>query len=123
MHTCMKKLILLIAGFIALIIGSLGVFLPILPTTPFILLSAGCFSVSSPRFSAYLKNSKYFGSYIENYQEKTGVPRKIKVRSILLLWAGLILSMILVGTPQVIVLLSVVGIGVSIHLITLKTRD
>jgi len=117
-----KKIFLLIIGFLALGLGTVGILLPILPTTPFILLAAGCFSASSSRLSNLLKRSKYFGSYIENYHNKIGIPRRIKQRSIIYLWASLIISMVVTRTLPMVILLIVVGLVVTIHLITLKTK-
>lgn len=117
-----KNFILMTIGFISLTFGAVGIFLPILPTTPFVLLSAGCFSISSPRLSNLLMKSKYFGSYIENYRYKTGVPLKTKIRAIIFLWVGLTLSMIIIKTPLIIGILFVIGTCVTIHLSTLKTK-
>jgi uncharacterized membrane protein YbaN (DUF454 family) len=119
----LKRIIMLFIGLIAISVGAIGIFLPILPTTPFVLLSAGCFSASSPKLSSMIMRSKYFGSYIENYNHKTGVPRKIKYRGILFLWIGLIISMFLVKATAVIFILCVVGIGVTTHIATLKNKE
>lgn len=118
----LKKIVLTMIGLISLLLGAVGIFLPILPTTPFVLLSAGCFSASSPKLSAMLIKSKYFGCYIENYRYKTGVPLASKIRAILFLWISLIVSMIIIKTPFMIGILIVVGTCVTIHLGTLKTK-
>jgi len=70
-----------------------------------------------------LGKNKYFGSYIDNYKHKTGVPRKVKYYAILYLWIGLILSMFITKVPIMIIILSVVGVTVSVHLASLKTKD
>jgi uncharacterized membrane protein YbaN (DUF454 family) len=119
----LKKIIFLMIGCIALLLGTIGIFLPILPTTPFVLLAGACFSVSSPRLSALLSRNKYFGSYLDNYHNNTGVPRKVKYRAITFLWTGLIISMLLVGKWPMVIIFSLIGIGVTIHLISLKNRD
>lgn len=119
----LKNISLMTIGLISLLIGGVGIFLPVLPTTPFILLSAGCFSISSPRLSAMLIKNKYFGGYIENYRYNTGVPRKTKIRAILFLWIGLLISMMLIKKTLMIGILSFIGICVTIHLSTLKTRE
>ena len=118
-----KKLFLIIIGFTALLFGVLGIFLPILPTTPFILLSAGCFSASSPKFSSMLQRNKYFGSYIENYNNKTGVPRKVKICSIVYLWISLGISMLLINTIIMFIILTLVGAGVTVHIASLENRE
>lgn len=118
-----KKIILIVLGMVFVTLGGVGIFLPVLPTTPFLLLSAACFSTSSPRLSEMLINNKYFGSYIENYRYKTGVPRKTKIRAIIFLWIGLLISMILVKKLLVTGILLVIGTIVTIHLSTLKNKE
>jgi uncharacterized membrane protein YbaN (DUF454 family) len=119
----LKNIILITIGLLSLVLGMIGIFLPLLPTTPFVLLSAGCFSIGSPRLSEKLTRSKIFGSYLENYRYKTGVPRKAKVRAIVFLWVGLTVSMIIIKTPIIIGLLFVIGILVTIHLACLRVRE
>jgi uncharacterized membrane protein YbaN (DUF454 family) len=119
----LKKIFLLLVGIIALTLGAVGIILPVLPTTPFILLAAGCFSASNKRLAMLLRKHPYFGSYIENYENKVGIPRKIKIRSILFLWIGLILSMIITKVFFLQIILIMVGIGVTIHLSSLKNRE
>lgn len=117
-----KKIVLFIAGCIFVTFGAIGIFLPVLPTTPFMLLAAGCFSISNKRFEEKLKKNKYFGSYITNYQDKSGIPHKIKIRAITFLWISLILSGVLIQKPFIIGILFLVGTGVTIHLVTIKTK-
>jgi uncharacterized membrane protein YbaN (DUF454 family) len=118
-----KNIVLIIVGSLSLLLGAVGIFLPLIPTTPFVLLSAGCFSVSNPRMAELLKRNKYFGSYIDNYQDKTGVPRKVKIKSILILWIGLIISMILISKLIMIIILMLIGVMVSLHILSLKNRE
>lgn len=75
----MLRLLWLIGGILSLTLGTIGIFLPLLPTTPFILLAATCFAKSSQRFHKYLINNKYFGPIIEDWQEKRRIPYKAKV--------------------------------------------
>jgi len=64
----------------------LGLFLPVLPTTPFLLLAAVCYARSSERFYHWLMTNRWFGEYIRNYREGRGIPLKQKVLTISLLW-------------------------------------
>jgi uncharacterized membrane protein YbaN (DUF454 family) len=77
-------------------LGTLGVFLPVLPTTPFVILAGVCFSASSPKMYEVIRKSKFFGPYIENYRNKTGVPLSVKITSIISMWLLLALSVFLV---------------------------
>ncbi len=122
MGVSMKNTILLIIGLISVILGAIGVFVPVLPTTPFVLLAGGCLSISSPRLSAWLKKSKFFGSYIENYENNTGIPKEIKIKAIITLWAGIILSMFLIQNIILNSILLLIAVCVSIYLGRMKTK-
>jgi len=88
----MKKILLVITGCISLGLGSLGIIIPGLPTTPFLLLSAWCFANSSEKFHRWLMDHKIFGQYIKDFKETGGVQLKIKVIAILFMWLGLAVS-------------------------------
>lgn len=118
-----KKTFLIVAGVVSIAIGGIGIFLPLLPTTPFVLLAAGCFAGSSPAMHRWLCRSRFFGEYIENYRINAGVSKSIKIRAIVFLWAGLALSAAAVHKPLVRVILAVVGICVSTHLLMMKAKD
>ena len=117
-----KKALLVTAGVFSLVLGGIGVFLPLLPTTPFVLLAAGCFAGSSPDMHRWLCRSRFFGEYIENYRTNAGVSKSVKIRAILFLWAGLGLSAAAVHKPLVRIILAVVGVCVSTHLVMMKTK-
>lgn len=116
-----KKCLLIIIGTISLVLGITGLLLPVLPTTPFLLLSSFCYLRSSQRLYRWLMSRKVFGSYIYNYLTHKAVPRNTKVFSIIFLWITLIISMILIRHWYVRAFLVLVGIGVSIHMAMLKT--
>lgn len=118
----MKKTLLFIGGWLALVAGVIGLLLPIMPTTPFVILAAACFSYSSPRFYKLLRKTPYFGPFIENYKTKQGVPLKNKILTLFLVWAGISISAFLIAKAWAIALLSTIGIGVTVHILSLKTR-
>lgn len=118
----MRRVLLLSGGWAALVIGGIGIFIPVLPTTPFVLVAAGCFSCASPRLYGILLRSRLFGPYVENYRTKQGVPMAAKVRSIVLLWLLLIASMVGMQKLWLTGLLLVVGAAVTAHLLLLKTK-
>ncbi|EIM37390.1 hypothetical protein PGS1_09345 [Enterobacter cloacae subsp. cloacae GS1] len=70
----MQRTILIIIGWLAVVLGTLGVVLPLLPTTPFILLAAWCFARSSPRFHHWLLYRSWFGGYLRHWQKHRAMP-------------------------------------------------
>lgn len=88
----MKRAFYLIIGTIALALGALGLFLPVLPTTPFVILAAACYLRSSKRMHAWILESKLFGEMIRNYQAGKGLRRDTKIRALVLMWATISVS-------------------------------
>jgi hypothetical protein len=119
----MKKIGYSIVGSLALGLGFLGIFIPVLPTTPFLLLAAACFVRSSPRLYDWLINHPVFGPYIYNYVTHKAITRQTRTSTIAILWITLGLSILAIGHWHVRVLLFAVGIGVTIHLQMLKTME
>ena len=116
------RYLLIIAGTIFLGFGFIGIFLPILPTTPFLLLSAACYARSSKRFYDFLMNNRFFGNYIKNYHEGRGIPLKIKIFTISLLWITILLSIYYyINNYLIEIILMIVAFGVTIHIFTIKT--
>lgn len=74
----MSRYFLLTLGLIFVALGAVGVVLPVLPTTPFLLLAAACFARSSPRFYGWLLNSHLFGQLIRNWRDSRSIPRRAK---------------------------------------------
>ena len=116
-----KTVILITFGYIFLGLGAVGLFLPLLPTTPFVLLSAACFS-ASPKLKAKIMKIPFFKEYIENYQNKTGLRRKTVWISMIGLWGMLILSAVLMKKVWVCVLLFCVGAAVTWHILWIAKR-
>ena len=115
--------LLVAGGVISAILGIVGIFIPILPTTPFLLLAAACFVRSSDKLYNRLLNNRLFGSYIRNYIEGRGLPLKIKVVTIILLWVTIGISIVLVAEHFVLrILLVIVASGVTFHITRIKTR-
>jgi uncharacterized membrane protein YbaN (DUF454 family) len=118
-----KKLLLTAAGFSSLGLGIVGIVLPILPTTPFLLLAALCFSAGNSQFGEILQKNRYLGSYITHYRNKTGVPLKVKLCSIFFLWGVLLISMAVFRKDYLYILLPVVGVCVTVHIVLIKTKN
>ena len=118
----LKKGLLIFAGTVFTAIGITGIFVPVLPTTPFLLLAAACYLRSSRRLYNWLLNNRFFGAYVRNYLDGRGMPRKIKIAIILLLWITIACSSIFAVQALVIrVILFIIAIGVTVHIILIKT--
>ncbi|WP_413283708.1 YbaN family protein [Vibrio sp. MA40-2] len=88
-------MLLLIVGWLATGLGFLGVFLPILPTVPFILLAMVCFSKSSPRFKKWLQNNRYLGPTVTRIKLKQGLTRKEKYKILIYSWLSIVSTIVL----------------------------
>jgi len=115
------RIILIIIGTIALGLGMVGIFVPLLPTTPFLLLAAACYARSSPRFYHWLIHHHWLGEYIRNYRENRAIRFRAKVITIAIMWLGMGLTIILFDPLWLKALLSVIGIAVTVHLLSLRT--
>lgn len=118
----LKRAVLVIFGTLSLSLGIIGVFIPILPTTPFLLLSAACYIRSSPKLYNWLITNRYFGKFIVNYREHKGIPLSVKVVVLILLWATILISA-LYATENIWLrsFLIIIAISVSLHVLFLKT--
>jgi uncharacterized membrane protein YbaN (DUF454 family) len=114
---------LVVCGILLLTLGAVGIVIPVLPTTPFVLLAAACFSASSSKAYKMLLHSRFFGPYIEHYRNGGGITKAAKARGIIVLWVLLGISAVFVVKLWVYVLLGAVGAGVTLHLLLIKTRE
>lgn len=118
----MKK-ILAILGLLSLALGVLGIFLPVLPTTPFLLLSSALFMRSSDRLYNWLMNEPHLGSYIKDFMEYKRIPLKAKILAISTLWISLILCAIFVSDKLLLRIMFIsIAIGVTIHILSYRTK-
>lgn len=115
-------MLLISSGMVSVILGVLGMFIPVLPTTPFLLLAAYCFSHSSERFYNWLINNRCCGEYIRNYREGKGIPVRQKIITIILLW--LMIGFTIwqyVNSLWLILVLFLIAVLVSIHILKIRT--
>ena len=117
----LKRYLLIAGGFISLILGTIGILLPVLPTTPFLLLSAYCFIRSSDKLYHWLIHHRVFGAYIYHYLEHRAVKKRAKIVAIIMLWPALLISMHIVNRTWATILLIIIGTAVTIHILKLKT--
>ena len=111
---------LLISGLLATALGVLGIFLPVLPTVPFLLLALACFARSSEQFYNWLLDHAHFGPIIRPYINGQGMTRASKFKAIALVWASISLSAFyLIETVWVRWLLLLIACGVTLYLLKL----
>ena len=104
----MPRIILIIIGWLSVALGTLGVFLPLLPTTPFILLAAWCFARSSPRFHHWLLYRSWFGGYLRHWQQYRAMPPGAKPRAVMMILLTFAISLWLVNLTWVRILLLII---------------
>ena len=112
------KTLYIALGTLSLALGILGIFLPLLPTTPFLLLTAALYFKSSPR----LYNHKHLGPYIRNFRENKAIPLRAKIISISLMWITMLYCVFfIVPYIWVKVMLLIIAAGVTYHILSFKT--
>lgn len=116
------KYLLIIFGSISLTMGIIGIFLPILPTTPFLLLAASLYIRSSQKLYTWLINQKYLGPYIRNFHEYHAIPIRAKIVSVSMVWITLIYCSIMIS-EQVWIRISFIFLAIAItwHILSYRT--
>lgn len=113
--------LLIAAGVLLVTVGAIGIFVPLLPTTVFLLLAAICFGKSSPGAYHWLMTNRVFGRMLRDYHEGRRATLFTKITSFAMLWLGLAVTVWLVGNLWIDTGLLVIGLAVSIHLLRLRT--
>ncbi|SEN49758.1 hypothetical protein SAMN04488134_101222 [Amphibacillus marinus] len=116
-----KKIVFISIGSLSLLLAMLGIFLPLLPTTPFLLLSAYLYLRSSQRLYNWLINHPVFGSYIYHYIKYKAIPVKTKITAIIVLWLSMGFSIYIVSNVYLRIMLTLIGGIVTLYLLTLRT--
>ena len=116
------KYLLAFCGLISLLLGIIGIFIPLLPTTPFLLLSAALFMKSSRRLYNWLINNKYLGKYLTNYIYHKTISKRAKISSISLLWIAILVSAVFfIENLLIKILLLLIAIAVTWHILSFKS--
>jgi uncharacterized membrane protein YbaN (DUF454 family) len=116
--------LLLLAGVIAVALGILGIFLPVLPTVPFLLLAAACFTRSSEKFYSWLIDHAHLGPIVQPYLDGAGLKQSTKLKAISLIWISIAFSVYLLGDRMWVQgVLVLIAIGVTVYLLRLPTLE
>lgn len=117
------KILMIVTGTFLIGVSIVGIFVPVLPTTPFLLLAASLYAKSSRRFYNWLINNRILGRYIKSYREGKGIPLKVKIIAISILWITIGYSAIFaMEILWVRILLILIAIGVTIHIASKKPK-
>lgn len=117
-----KRALLISAGFLFVALGVIGIFLPVMPCIPFLIIASVCFSKSSKRFHNMLLNNKLVGSHIKRYYENNGIKLKTKVLFIIFQWAAVLgTSIFLVHNLFGRILMGIITMGATIYILSLNT--
>lgn len=113
---------LISVGWLSVVLALFGIFLPLLPTTPFLLLAAICFAKSSPRFYQWLMTNRWFGEYLNNYRAGRGMQLRHKITALTLMWVSISYSAIMVAEAHWLRgLLVLIAVLVTWHLVRMPT--
>lgn len=123
MKTKVVHALYIVGGTLSLIVAILGIFLPVLPSTPFLLITAWLFIRSSDKLYLRLMNHKVLGPYIRNYQEKRGMYIKSKIIALIMMWTMILISFfVMLDTTALRIIIVGLGlIGTSVILFYVKT--
>jgi uncharacterized membrane protein YbaN (DUF454 family) len=119
----LPRWLLIAVGVLAVALGTVGIIVPILPTTPFLLLAAACFLRSSDRLYRWLTTHPLFGKFIRDYREHHAIPLRVKIPVLILLWLTIGISIVWVAEALWLrLLLGAIAAGVTIHLVSLRNE-
>jgi len=116
-----KKVILIVIGLVFLGLGMIGAILPVLPTTPFLIVASLCFVRGSTKMNNWLLNHHIFGTFLKNYLDERAIRKRDLIRTLILLWITLLVSIFFIEVVFLKFMLVIVGSSVSIHLLSLKS--
>lgn len=115
------KIIFNLLGSVFVMLGVVGMFLPLLPTTPFLLLASACYVRGSERLHRWLMNNRYLGAYIRNFRDKKGMPMSAKVATLVIFWGSISISIWRIDIAPLQIILILVGIFVTLLILRIKT--
>lgn len=118
-----RKILYITVGTISLILGAIGIFVPLLPTTPFWLLTCWCYIRSSKKLYNKVMHNRFFGGYIRDYVEYKAIPLSTKISALSVMWLSTILtSVFIIEVTWVKIVLVLVSSGVTWHIVAFPTK-
>ena len=120
-NTPLKRALYVIAGTIFVVIGVLGIVLPILPGTPFLLLASACYLRGSKRLHRWLHEHRFLGPYLRAFEEGKGLPKRVKVIAIATMWIGISVTIVMFMQVWLALALVAIATGVTIYLVRMPT--
>ncbi|MDR0658244.1 MAG: YbaN family protein [Mediterranea sp.] len=116
------RMLYVILGSISMALGVIGIFLPLLPTTPFLLLTAALYLKGSPRLYNWLINQRCLGTYIRHFREHKAIPLRVKIVSVSLVWITILYGVFFVTDRLwLMILLPCMAAGISYHILSFRT--
>lgn len=115
------RILLMMCGHIFVVLGIIGIILPVMPGTVFFILATACYIRSSEKMYLWLINNKWFGRYAKLYLEERSMPLKAKLIATISMWTSISISIYYVDRPLIRLILLATGICVTIYFISLKT--
>jgi uncharacterized protein len=115
------KFLLNVAGTIFLALGIAGIILPLLPATPFLLLASACYLRGSDRLYTFIMTHPILGPYIKAFRDERAMPRRAKISAIVLLWASMTVSIVVVGHLWLRILLASIAVMVTVIILCIRT--
>jgi uncharacterized membrane protein YbaN (DUF454 family) len=116
------KVLLVAVGLLSTVLAVLGIFLPLLPTVPLLLLAAACFARSSDRFYRWLLEHRRLGPLVRTYRDGKGIPARARAAAIALIWGSIAVSAYFTPNGWVRLLLLGIASGITAYLVSLPTR-
>lgn len=117
-----KRILFVIFGTLFLVIGFIGVVIPVLPTTPFLLLAAACYIRGSKRIHNWMINNSIFGDFVRNYMERKGITIKQKIITLTFLWLTIGFSIYyIIDSFLIRIALFIIATAVSLHILLIRT--
>ena len=118
----LRRAVYFAVGWVSVGVGVIGIFVPLWPTTCFLLLAAWCFARSSPRAERWLHENRLFGKYLRDYRERGIISPRVRRTSLAVMWLFIGVSAFLfMGRLWVVALLLLIASAVTLHLYSLPT--